>query len=284
MAQQSASNTPRRPSGKAGAASRPRARRHRRALLPQLLQLAAIVIFVVAGYHGAFLLWDRTAPREVAVPKVAGMPEGDAASILKSAGLQPEVVAERPDEKVAQGVVISSDPPAARLVKAGRLVRLVVSSGSRWTKVPEVAEMSVDRAKAVLNSARLSLGRQTPVYSDSIPAGYVVDQSPKAGARLGRNSEVAVRVSLGTKPESTSNAEEPAAPNEQRATEVQIVVPPGASLQEVKVVVRDNKGTRIVYRGYHQPGEVVTQTVHGEGPEATVEVYDSGVLAETRKF
>ncbi len=284
MSQWSVSNTsPRRP-GKGGTTSRVRVRRKRRALLPQLIQLGAIIVFLVIAYYVALFAWNRTAPREVAVPKVTGLPIGDASSILRSAGLQSEVVAERPDEKVTAGVVVSSDPPTDRSVKAGRLVRLVVSSGSRWAKVPEVGKMSVDRAKAVLNNARLSLGRQTPIYSDTVPAGYVIDQNPKAGARLVRNSEVAVRVSLGVKPTSTSGAEQPSVPNEERVTEVQIVVPPGASLQEVKIVVRDDKGTRTVYRGYHQPGEVVTQSVHGEGADATVEVYDSGVLAETRKF
>jgi hypothetical protein len=278
------SNTSPQRAGKGGAASRPRVRRKRRSLLPQAIELAVILAFIVGAYYGALYLWDRTAPREVAVPKVTGLPTGDATSVLRTAGLQSEIIAERPDEKVPQGVVISSDPPPERLVKAGRLVRLVVSSGSRWAKVPEVGKMSVDRAKAVLSSARLSLGRQTPIYSESVPPGYVVDQNPKPGTRLTRNSEVAVRVSMGPKPVSTTHAEEPKAPNEQRATEVQIVVPPGASLQEVKIVVRDDKGTRTVYRGYHQPGEVLTRTVHGEGTEATVEVYDSGVLAETRKF
>lgn len=284
MTQRPVSNTSSQRSGKGGAASRTRVRRKRRSLLPQVIELGVIIAFMVGAYYAVSYLWDRTAPREISVPKVTGVPTGDATSLLRSAGLQSEVIAERPDEKVGKGVVISSDPPPGRLVKAGRLVRLVVSSGSRWAKVPEVGKMSVDRAKAVLSSARLSLGRQTPIYSDSVPQGYVVDQNPKPGSRLTRNSEVAVRVSMGPKPESTTRAEEPNAPNEQHATEVQLVVPPGASLQEVKIVVRDDRGSRTVYRGYHQPGEVVTRTVQGEGTEATVEVYDSGVLAETRKF
>ena len=265
-------------------ARRPRVRRARRSLVGQLVELVAIIVFVFVGYQVAMWVWNRTAPREVTVPKVTGLPMNDAVSILKSAGLQSEVVAERPDEKVPEGVVIGTEPAAEHQVKAGRLIRLAVSSGSRWAKAPEVKKMSVDRAKAVLNSAKLSLGRQTPVYNEDVPAGYIIDQEPKPGTRLVRNSEVTVKVSLGPKPEVTGEVEQPPAPNEVRTTEVQIVVPPGASLQEVKIVVRDKTGVHTVYRGNHEPGEIVSETVHGEGAEATVEVYLSGVLAETRNF
>jgi eukaryotic-like serine/threonine-protein kinase len=279
------SNTPPRPPGGPGAAARrPRVRRANRSLVGQLIELIAIVAFVFVAYEVGMWAWSRSAPREVAVPKVAGMPMGDATSILRSAGLQSEIAAERPDEKVPEGVVISTDPGVGRQVKAGRLVRLVVSSGSRWAKVPEVTKMSVDRAKAALNSAKLSLGHQTAVYDGKVPAGYIIGQDPKPGTRLVRNSEVTVRVSLGTKPEAVPDTEEPPSPDQSHSTQVEIVVPPGASLQEVRIVVRDGTGVHTVYRGNHQPGETVTRTVRGQGAEAVVEVYLSGVLAETRNF
>jgi hypothetical protein len=61
-------------------------------------------------------------------------------------------------------------------------------------------------------------------------------------------------------------------------------VPPGASLQEVRIVVKDRKGERDVYTGFHQPGETVARTVSGEGPSITVQVYLSGLLIEERSL
>jgi hypothetical protein len=48
--------------------------------------------------------------------------------------------------------------------------------------------------------------------------------------------------------------------------------------------VTDENGEREVYRGSHQVGETVRRRVRGEGPEATVQIFLSGMLAEQHSF
>jgi hypothetical protein len=65
-----------------------------------------------------------------------------------------------------------------------------------------------------------------------------------------------------------------------RTGQIDLTVPPGPSLQEVRIVVRDRRGERTVYQSYREPGEKVTQTVSGEGPRIIIRVYLSGLLVQ----
>lgn len=270
-----------------GAPGPPRVRRDRRAIGPQLLELCALLLFLVVAYHGSIWLWNRTAPKEVNIPKVVGFKQDEAISVLQSAGLKAEVVAEKYDEKVPEGVVISMDPQAGRLVKVGRLVRLTLSLGSRWSKVPDVRQMSVDRAGPLIRAAKLIVGAERASFHPKVPIGYVISQSPSPGKRVPRNSEVSITVSRGPEPRDGTDVEgviTPPPTTGPRSYRVEFVIPPGPSLQEVRIVVTDENGEREVYRGSHQVGETVRQRVRGEGPEATVQIFLSGMLAEQHSF
>ena len=260
----------------------PRGRRVRGpSLLPQVFQLLAIVAFLVFSYHGAVWLWVRTAPREARVPKVVGLTEEEARRLLESAGLRSQVEGSKPDEEMPEGAVLSADPPSERRVKEGRSVRLTLSSGSRWSVVPDARDMSVDRARALLHKARLNVGREIARYDEKVPIGYVVGHAPKPGQRLPRGTDIELWVSKGPKP--SSGPDEPADEEDlTRQTEVDYTVPPGANLQEVRIVVRDQRGERTVYRNFHQPGDRVRQVVSGQGPDVIIQVYLSGLLVQER--
>jgi beta-lactam-binding protein with PASTA domain len=262
----------------------PRPRRRRRSLLPQIIEFAIIVGFLIGTYEGGIWLWNRTAPGEVSIPRVVGLPSEEALSVLKTAGLQAEVVSETPSEKVPEGVVMTVDPAANRLVKVGREVRLTVSAGSRWAVVPDVRQMAVERAKALLSKAKLSAGKQTVAFHAEVPIGYVINQNPQPGQRVARSSEVTLLISKGAQPPAGEEDQVLPSPSGIHTTEVDLTVPPGASLQEVRIVVHDKNGEQEVYRQSLQPGEVVHESVQGEGPGAIVETYLSGILMERRRF
>jgi serine/threonine-protein kinase len=62
---------------------------------------------------------------------------------------------------------------------------------------------------------------------------------------------------------------------------LEVTVPPGEP-EEVRIVVIDNRGVRVVYRQVHEPGERVQHTVEVEG-YAIVQVYLGGrFLQEVR--
>jgi serine/threonine-protein kinase len=254
----------------------PRRRERQRPLLPQLIELIVIVGFIIGSYHAAFWYWEKTKPAEVAVPSVLGLTATEAGKILTAAGLRSEVVAHKTSEETPEGAVLVAEPPPGRAVKEGRLVRLTLSSGSRWSVVPDIREMSVDRARALLRQEKLTIGNESARYHPQIPLGYVVGHAPQPEQRVPRGTPVDLVVSKGPAP-TVVPIEEAAG---LRRTRVEYEVPPGASLQEIRIVVQDKNGERTVYRNFHRPGERIQETVSGEGPGAVVRVYLSGVLAQ----
>jgi hypothetical protein len=259
----------------------PRRRRPQRPLLPQFAELAAIVGFLVLAYHGVFWYWERTAPAAVRVPEIVGLPQDEAAKVLNAAGLRARVLGTKTDEEIPDGAVVLSEPPPGRQVKVGRVVRFAVSSGSRWSVVPDVREMSVDRARALLRKAKLAIGQETARYDNEMPIGYVVGHAPKPGQQVPRGNAVDLWVSKGQEPE-INLIDDEAIDDEARSTQIDYTVPPGATLQELRIVVRDEHGERIVYRKFHRPGERVTEIVSGEGQSIVVRVFLSGLLVREK--
>jgi serine/threonine-protein kinase len=245
--------------------------------------LLSIILFLFVTYHLTMWLWARTAPKETQVPKTVGYTSKEAVRLLKSAGLASEVTAEKPSESQPEDTVISTDPAPGRKVKLGRVVRLTLSSGSPWARVPDVRDMSVDRARAVLRQSKLLVQRERGRYHATVPIGYVIGQSPAPDKRVGRGSGVTLVVSKGPQPvpEVTDDGTQPQGA---RSTEVTIVVPPGPDLQEVRIVIKDRRGERTVYSAHHRPGETVVRTVSGEGPSIVMRAFVSGVVVEERSI
>lgn len=266
-------------SGPPGGSRGPVRRRAGRPLAPQVLQLAVTLIVLYLCWQAALWVWERTEPKEVNVPEVVGLAEAEANKVLGSLGLRAEVVARKPDEDLPEGAVTAAEPPSGRRVKEGRVVRLTLSSGSRWAVVPDVGEMSVDRARALVKEARLTIGRERTRYDDEVPIGYVVGQTPEPEEKVLRGTPVDIWVSKGPTPQTDLPGDAPG-PGEVRSTEVELTVPPGAELQEVRIEVQDRHGKQIVYQAYHGPGEQIKQTVSGEGSRVIVRVFLSGLLAQ----
>lgn len=253
----------------------------RRALMPQFLEMLAIIAFIFVAYHAVVGYWELTAPKEVTVPKLVGLKEAEAQQVLGAAGLRAEVAARQGSEEAPESEVLASDPPSNRMVKAGRLVRLTVSSGSRWSIVPDATDMSVDRARALLRQENLTIGKETARFHNKVPLGYVIAHAPMPDQRVPRGTAVDLIVSKGPAPTAEPDERERQGA---RTTQVEYEVPPGANLQEVKIVVQDRQGERVVYRNFHHPGEKVVETVSGEGPEVVVRVFLSGVLDQEKNF
>jgi len=206
-------------------APRPR-RRHRRGLLALLV----LVLLAGAALGGGYYLGTG---RYTHAPSVLELTRPQAQARLTAAGLTVRVGASRHDERIATGLVLSQQPaPNARLRKDAA-VTVVLSSGPDRRVVPAVVATALSVATSALRQADLVLGQVSPVvsrgvqqvsvpdvrgrsrgdavalvqgtglrastldvFSDTVPAGTVVDQAPLGGlAPLG--STVALQLSKG---------------------------------------------------------------------------------------
>jgi beta-lactam-binding protein with PASTA domain/predicted Ser/Thr protein kinase len=140
------------------------------------------------------VLTVSTGPGSDKVPSTAGQPLAKASTALEKAGFEVQVDRVNSD-RVADGLVIHSDPPGGTSLTHGSTVVLTVSSGPRLAKVPVLVGYPVATAEQQIRAAGLEPSvREEP---DAAPAGQVIRQTPSAGSRVDPGSTVTIVVSEG---------------------------------------------------------------------------------------
>jgi serine/threonine-protein kinase len=119
-------------------------------------------------------------PERHAVPDVRGKSLDDAQAMLDSASLAFGRAVPRYSEKVAKGAVITTDPEPGTQLRRDTAVNLVVSRGPKPIDILDWTGKNGDRAVAALTKAGFKVDR-TDQFSDAVPLGKVVSQSPSSG-------------------------------------------------------------------------------------------------------
>ena len=130
-----------------------------------------------------------------AVPKLQGLSRQGALDALSTAGLAAGQVTEVFSSAVPGGQVISSDPATSTRLRPRATVSFVLSKGVELLPVPDVQNKTQAQAGKTLQDAGFRT-TVTMVFSDTVPAGVVTDQSPSQGTAP-RGSVVALVVSKG---------------------------------------------------------------------------------------
>ena len=139
-------------------------------------------------------LFVSNGPSTVRVPDVVGLDQADARRRLRRADLRPDVERES-STKVAEGIVIRTDPGPGRPAERDSAVTLVVSSGPDQVTVPSVVGETQEDAVARLREEGLS-----PIVRErasSEPVDTVIEQTPAAGSEVEEGSSVTIFVSNG---------------------------------------------------------------------------------------
>jgi beta-lactam-binding protein with PASTA domain/tRNA A-37 threonylcarbamoyl transferase component Bud32 len=137
-------------------------------------------------------------PPPVVIPDIAGKPQDEATLLLAGAGFA--VDARRTyDENVPAGIAVRTDPGANEMKAPDTTITLIVSDGPAPVAVPDVFGKSYGNAAAALQAKRFTVARVDD-FSDTVPAGAVINTEPPVGRLAPRDSEVAVHVSKGPQP------------------------------------------------------------------------------------
>lgn len=131
------------------------------------------------------------------MPSLVGLDQSAATASVRELGAT--LVIERSvfDEQVAAGIILQSSPGAGRRVKAGSVIRVVISKGPERYLVPDLVGMTVDQADAALKNVNLLLGERSEAFSDTIPAGRIISTTPVATSPTRGGSIVSIVVSKG---------------------------------------------------------------------------------------
>jgi beta-lactam-binding protein with PASTA domain len=191
--------------GEAGGDERlPRGQKKRRQIsLGTKVLLGFLAIVLGLGAYALYLFNHWMNVPIIEVPNVVGMTQTQAQAELRAKGFIPQLSAERYDESIPAGQVISQSPLGGELAKEGREVYYVISKGQEYSLVPYLTGKSQREAELELSNAGLVLGRVSSVYHVEVPEGRVVSQNPKAGLDVRKGLSVDIEVSMGPEPENT---------------------------------------------------------------------------------
>jgi serine/threonine-protein kinase len=134
-------------------------------------------------------------------PNVVGMSRASAEGAIQAAGFRHQVV-QAHDASVAKGMIVGQVPAAGKQVDPGQDIVIAVSLGpvsKLEATVPSVNGKSKADAESAISKAGLrSLVSQ--LYSGAVAKGKVMGQLPRAAAKLLKNAQAAIVVSLGKHP------------------------------------------------------------------------------------
>jgi len=157
-----------------------------------LIAIVGAVVFWIFNLQPAKLADSLT----VEVPNVYGMSYDSGSGQLEDLGLEVERV-EETNESVAADTIIGTAPEPGTRVDRGFVVTVTVSSGPKKIDIPSVANLSQEQAATVLADAGLTVGTVFAVNSGTVPAGVVIESSPKSPIQVARGTAIDLQVSNG---------------------------------------------------------------------------------------
>lgn len=108
------------------------------------------------------------------------------------------------NDVIAYNHVISFTPLKDTHLSPGDTVQMVVSLGPESLKfpMPSLIQMTKEQAESKLAMLNLEVGTISEEYSETVPAGVVMDQHPGATTEVGEGTKVNLQVSIGPDPAS----------------------------------------------------------------------------------
>ncbi|MGW4961917.1 Stk1 family PASTA domain-containing Ser/Thr kinase [Nonomuraea sp. NPDC004186] len=157
------------------------------------LVLLAGVMVVAVGLTG----WYFAQPEMVSVPDLVGKNLALAKSSAAAAGFKVQEADGVNNEKMAAGLVLSTDPAAATEVEKGTTITLVPSLGPKRVAVPNTEGMTGDQARAKIADAGLTVGVVKRLANQEVERDKVIRTSPQVGEKVREGAKVDIYVSAG---------------------------------------------------------------------------------------
>ena len=166
-------------------------RKSRKGIIIGIITIAILAIMIPLG------MYFTSGAKEVSIPKIVGLSQDEAKSVLKKLGLTMEVDSTKYDENYKEGCIISSNPAEGTTVKTNTIVKVIVSSGKEKVKMPDVRDLSSDAAVSALEDRGL-IASLSYDYSDTVEYGYVISQSINKNEEVEKGTKISLVISLGT--------------------------------------------------------------------------------------
>lgn len=159
--------------------------------------VAAILLLLVFGV-AAFKMASSVgvSKKEVQVPNIVGKNVEDAKKQLEGLNLI-LVEATRESSDQPEGTILKMNVEAGTMVKEKSEIRVIVSGGGTKISMPDLESYDIDTAKTILNSLGLKISEQSEEFSDNVPRGQIMRQTPKKDTEVTSADKITVVVSKG---------------------------------------------------------------------------------------
>ncbi len=247
-----------------------------------LTVLLLFVVVCVVSMAVAFFKLKQNGT--IIVPKLLGYTLAQAQEIAKIAGITIEQDDTIPSDAYQKDQICKTTPIEGEAVPANNpIVKVSISSGPSHVRVPDVVGETESDAQAAIAAAHLQVGNSAKQEnSDSVPNNSVISQDPPAGSLKPPGTQVDLVISLGPKPVDT-NTDTLNTPNEEtsvpRKLIVEVNVPSDSDVvQDVKIVVSDDRGDVTAYDQTSNPGDNLKIPITGYGTSVRIRTYVGGEL------
>ncbi|NLY92130.1 MAG: PASTA domain-containing protein, partial [Firmicutes bacterium] len=163
--------------------------------------LNLIVVFVslglALGLAGVGYLYLIPARPEVTVPDFVGFEFSEAEKLAAEKGLKLNVVKREANDRVQPNGILSQVPKAGMVVRWGREVNVVLSSGIEMVVVPDLTGKTLIEAEILLDQAGLKRGDVYAESNKNVPKDRIVRQKPAPNTKIQKGAAVDIYRSLG---------------------------------------------------------------------------------------
>lgn len=134
-------------------------------------------------------------PERYEVPRLRRVQASEVAGVLEDTNLTLGEVTEVFNERVPEGVVISSDPAAGTELRPDTAVDVTVSKGPKPIDIPDFTGRNGERAQARLGDLGFAVSA-TEEFNEEVAAGLVISQDPASGTGF-KGDEIQLVISKG---------------------------------------------------------------------------------------
>ena len=212
---------------------------------------------------------------DITVPDLSDLTVDQARQRLKDVGLVVGKITQQSVDGKKDGVVIAQSPSGDSKVSKGTTIDLVVNKAkAKKVKVPNLVGMTLKDARDTLSNAHLGVNQVAGSVEEK---AVVIEQSIKAGDEIDEGSTLNLTTKF-KEDKKKSEKKEESSSNKTTGT-VDVTVPSGSKNQELKIVVKDDEGSAVIYDDTNKPGDRIVRKVSGVG-NVRIEVYLNGALVQ----
>lgn len=212
---------------------------------------------------------------DITVPDLSDLTVDQARQRLKDVGLVVGKITQQSVDGKKDGVVIAQSPSGDSKVSKGTTIDLVVNKAkAKKVKVPNLVGMTLKDARDTLSNAHLGVNQVAGSVEEK---SVVVEQSIKAGDEIDEGSTL--NLTTESKEEKKKSEKKEESSSNKTTGTVDVTVPSGSKNQELKIVVKDDEGSAVIYDDTNKPGDRIVRKVSGVG-NVRIEVYLNGALVQ----